>query len=217
MRDVIFGLLAVAAGAALGFRGYVAMRIMIPMWGAFSGFALGAGIVAGVDDDEFLRSVGAWVVGVVVGAVFAGVAYLYFEISVAIAMAAVGFTLGTALMVTLGVRWSWLIVIVGAICGIVLAFAAIATDMPMLLLSMVTATAGAAAIVGGVMLVAGIVHSADFDSATTTERIEDSWWWYAIYVLLVVGGFAAQLADAGARRTMRQVWIDDGGRQLRRP
>ena len=44
MRDVVFGLMAVVVGITFCFRGYLTMRVVIPMWGAFSGFALGAGL-----------------------------------------------------------------------------------------------------------------------------------------------------------------------------
>ena len=46
MDDILLGLLAVVVGAVFCFRGYFAMRIIIPIWGAFAGFVLGAGIVS---------------------------------------------------------------------------------------------------------------------------------------------------------------------------
>ncbi len=51
MNDVVLALLAIAIGALFCFRGYLTMRVVIPIWGAFTGFALGAGLVAGVTDD----------------------------------------------------------------------------------------------------------------------------------------------------------------------
>ena len=45
MQDVVVGLLAIAVGALFAFRGYFAMRVIIPIWGAFAGFMLGAGLV----------------------------------------------------------------------------------------------------------------------------------------------------------------------------
>ena len=216
MQDIVVGLLAIIVGAVFCFRGYLALRIVIPIWGAFAGFMLGAGLVASVEDAGFLRSVVAWVVGIATAMLFAIGAYLYYEISVAVAMAGIGFALGTSLMVALGVTWSWLIVVVGVIAGVVLACIAIAGDLPMLLLTVLTAFAGSTAMVGGLMLLAGAVDTAEFRSVSTTQRLDDDWWWYAIYVALAIAGMVAQLGDSERRRgTIRQTWQGTGGRQLR--
>jgi hypothetical protein len=216
MQDIVVGLLAIAVGALFCFRGYLAMRVIIPIWGGFAGFLLGAGLVASVEDAGFLRSAVAWVVGIAVAALFATCAYLYYEISVAIAMAGIGFALGTSVMVALGVTWSWVIVLAGVIAGVALALVAIGGDLPMLALTLLTALAGSTTIVGGAMLLAGAVDTDEFTSVSTTERLDDDWWWYAIYVLLAIAGILAQLSDTSRRRvTVRQSWQDTGGRQLR--
>ena len=40
MRDVLFALLAIAAGALFYFAGFVAFRLVTPLWGAFDGFSV---------------------------------------------------------------------------------------------------------------------------------------------------------------------------------
>lgn len=216
MQDVILGLLAIAVGAMFCFRGYLAMRLIIPIWGGFAGFMLGAGLVASVEDAGFLRSVVAWVVGIALALIFAGFAYLYFEVSVAIAMAGIGFALGTGVMVAIGVTWSWLIVLVGVAAGILLAGFAIVGDLPMVLLTVLTAFAGSTAVVGGIMLLAGVVETDEFESVATTKRLDDDWWWYAIYVVVAVAGIIAQFSDTDrGRGTARESWAESGGRQMR--
>jgi hypothetical protein len=216
MQDVVVGVLAIVVGAVFCFRGYLAMRLIIPVWGAFAGFMLGAGFVAGLTDEGFLRSVLAWVVGIAVGLVFALIAYLYYEVSVLIAMAAIGFALGTSLMVALGVSWSWLIVLVGVLAGAALAFVAVMGDLPGVLLTVLTAMAGASAVVAGLMLLVGAVETGDFESASATERLDDDWWWYAAYVALAIAGIVAQVrATERVRGSLREQWAGSGGRELR--
>jgi hypothetical protein len=114
--------------------------------------------------------------------VFFAIAYLYYEVSVIIGMMGIGFVLGTGLMVALGVTWNWLIVLSGVVLAVVLAFVAIAGDLPMVLLTVLTALAGASTMVGGLMLL-------------------------VIYGGLVVGGIIAQFTDVDRRReTLRQAW-----------
>ncbi len=205
MNDIAVGSIALLTGAVFCFRGYLAMRLVIPVWGAFAGFMLGAGIASG--DAGFLGNALGWVVGIGLAIVFGVIAYLYYEVSVIIGMMGIGFVLGTSLMVAFGVTWSWLIVLSGVVLAVVLAFVAIAGDLPMVLLTVLTALAGASTIVAGLMLLVGTVDVEDFDIGVTTENVADNWWWFVIYGGLVVGGIIAQFTDTDRRRdTLREAW-----------
>ncbi len=207
MNDVLVGLAAIAVGALFCWRGYVAMRLIIPIWGAFAGFMLGAGIVAGVEDAGFLRTTASWVVGLLFAVVFGVLAYLYFEVSIALAMATVGFALGASVMAALGVEWSWLVVSVGVVVGALLAWLAIVADLPAVLLVGLTAFGGASVIVFGVMLLVDTVNTTDLESSQTTEHIADDWWWYAIYFVLAIVGTVVQVRHlASLRQSARQQW-----------
>jgi hypothetical protein len=217
VEDVLVALLAIAAGALFCFRGYLAMRVVIPVWGAFAGFLLGAGIVA-TGDDGFLRTGLSWIVGIVIGLVFAALAYLYYEVSIVIGMAAIGFTLGSSAMVALGVDWTWVIVLVGMLVAVLLAMVALVGDLPMMILVILSAMAGASAIVFGIMLLAGTLETSELEQGSVTERLADDWWWYAIYLGLVVFGVVAQVsATERIRASLRESWVESGGKQMRVP
>jgi hypothetical protein len=186
VEDVVVGILALVIGGLFCFRGYLAMRLIIPVWGAFAGFALGAGLVAYFTDEGFLSTLVGWLVGLAVGVVFALIAYLYYAISVLIAMASIGFTLGASAMVALDVTWSWVVILVGVLLGALLAFLAIVADLPTALLVVLSAVAGAIAMTAGVMLIVGALETDDFTAAAATERIKDDWWWYAVMIALAV-------------------------------
>jgi len=218
MSDVVVGVLAVLVGILFCFRGFLAMRIVIPIWGAFVGFFLGAGLVDAGSDSGFLETATAWFVAFGLAVLFGVLAYAYYEVCVMLAMGAIGFTLGTSLMAALGVSWSWLIVLVGVIVGILLAVVAILGDLPAVLLIVLTAMAGSTAVIVGIMLMTGTIDTESLGVAETTEELGDDWWWYAGYLALVVAGIVAQVADS-ARRTesLRQQWSGAGGRELRSP
>lgn len=216
MSDIVVGIFAILAGLVFCFRGYLAMRIVIPIWGAFAGFTLGAGLVDSFTGDGFLGSVLGWVVGAVLALIFLLLAYFYYEVAVLIAMSAIGFALGSSVMVAIGVTWSWLIVLVGLAVGVLLAVVAIVGDLPMALLAVLTALGGASVAVTGLMLVFGVISVDDFDSASTTQTLGDDWWWYAIYAGLAVAGLIAQFAStARMRASLREAWAESGGRQLK--
>jgi hypothetical protein len=216
VNDVIVGLLVIAVGALFCFRGYLTMRIIIPFWGALAGFLLGAGVVDAATDDGFLRNALGWIIGFCVAFVFGLIAYLYYEVSILIGMTFIGFALGTSMMVALGVTWSWVIVLVGILVGALLAFVAIMGNLPMVLLTILTAAGGASAIVAGVMLLGGTLSTDDLGEGATTEIIADNGWWYALYLALLVAGIVVQIRfTEKLAGSLRESWVEDGGKELR--
>lgn len=216
MADILLAVLTIAVGAAFCFRGYLAMRIIIPIWGAFAGFVFGAGLVASLADEGFLASALGWLVGLAFALLFGALAYLYYEVSVVIAMAAIGFSLGTAAMVAIGAEWSWLVVLSGVIGGALLAVLAIAIDLPMALLTLLTAMAGASVTVLGVMLLFDVLSVGDLTVSSTTAAVGGSVWWTALYVVLAIAGIVAQYrATERMRTSLRDSWTTSGGRHLR--
>jgi hypothetical protein len=210
VEDVVFGLIAIAAGALFCFRGYLAFRFIIPLWGAFVGFTLGAGIVDSATDESFLRTTLGWLVGLALALLFLALAYLYYQAAVILAMGSIGFVLGTSLMVAIDVSWTWVVVLVGVALGALLAFAAIVVDLPMVLLVLLSALAGASAVTAGIMLLAGAVNTDDFDQDAVTEQANDDWWWYVIFALFAVLGLASQVRHTERmRRSMRESWTAD--------
>lgn len=180
------------------------------------GFSVGAGAVAALTGDDLLAEAAAWIVGGLVAVAFAALAYLYFEVSVAVAMAGVGFMLGSSLMVALGVQWTWLIILVGVIVALGLGLVAILGELPMIILTILTAMAGAGAMVGGLMLLVGTLDAGDLDQANAPATIGDDAAWWLLYALIAVLGVVAQARVLRAsERTLRQQWVADGGRQFR--
>ena len=207
MKDIIVGLLAVAAGLMFCFRGYLLMRIVIPVWGFFVGFALGGAIISAITDRAFLGTVLGWIIGVVIGLVFAFIAYTYYAVAVVLTMGTVGYLLGSTLMVALDIRWNWLVISVGVVVGFVLALGAVLIDLPTVVLTVVTALSGATAAIGGVMLIVNRLDLADLGDDAVTSQIDASWgWWLAYLVLALAGVFAQVQATENVRASVRSTW-----------
>jgi hypothetical protein len=207
VADFFLGVLAILAGLVFCFSGYLWLRIVLPVWGAFVGFAFGAGLVAGLGGDRFLGEVLGWVVGLAFALLFAALAYAYFAFAVVIAMTSVGFVIGSGLVVALGVDWSWVGVVVGVLVGAIVCVASILVNLPEVVLTTVGAIGGAIAVVAGLMLVTGAMDSADFTREAFADRVDDDWWWYVVLVALALGGTTIQLRDASAaRRNLAAGW-----------
>lgn len=207
MDTVVVGIIAVLIGALLCFRGYVTMRVIISLFGAFVGFLLGAGLVAGATDSTFGQLALSWIVGIVGAIVFGVLAYLSYQVAVVIGMAAIGFTIGTSVMAATGIGSEVATVVVGVVVGVLLAVVAVTTDLPAVILVVLTALAGASVTVTGVMLILGSIGLNRLTADGVAAEMGRGWWWYVLYGALALLGIIAQLR-AGSRgtRTMRQQW-----------
>jgi hypothetical protein len=97
MVDILLGLLAIVAGAAMLVAGQYVLRLALPIWGFFAGFAFGAGLIADIGNDRFLGTVFGWIVGLVFGVVLALLAYFFYAVAVVLVMASFGFAIGSGL------------------------------------------------------------------------------------------------------------------------
>ena len=207
MADIVLGLFAIVAGAVILFAGQFVLRLVIPIWGFFAGFAFGAGLFSELADERFLGSVLGWVSGFVCALLFALLAYLFYAVAVVLAMAAFGFAIGSGLVVALGIDWNWVAVLVGLVVGAVLGLVSVFGNMPMVVLAVASSVAGAVSVVGGLMLLVGALNSADFTRGTFPDAIDNSWLWTLLLVVLAVVGIVAQTrARVETSRTVRETW-----------
>lgn len=207
MADVILGLFAIVAGGSMLFAGQLVLRLILPIWGFFTGFGFGAGLFAELADERILGTVLGWVAGFVCALIFALLAYLYFAVAVVLAMAAFGFAIGSGLVVALGIDWNWVAVLAGVALGAVLGLVAVIGNLPMIVLAVVSSIAGAVSVVAGLMLLVGAIDSADFTGGSFTQAVQASWVWYLTLLVLALIGILVQTRQRLAmRRTVQQNW-----------
>lgn len=218
MEDLVTGSLALLVGVALCLRGYVAIRIVLPLWGAFVGFAVGVALVAAVTGDGIFSTLLSWGAGFLLALVFAACAYLYYEVSVVLAMGAAGFVIGSTLLLALGIDWNWLVTLGGLALGVAFALLAIVADLPMVLLAVVTALAGAATATTGAMILVGALDVDELQGTTLVRSFEGEGVWWLVYAALVVVGIVSQLATIESMmRPVRDEWVAADGRARRDP
>ena len=195
------------AGGAMLFAGQFVLRLVIPIWGFFAGFAFGAGLVADLADERFLGTVLGWVLGLIFAVVFAVLAYLYYYVAITLAMAAFGFAIGSGLVVALGIDWNWVAVLVGTVVGAIVGLVSVFVDMPAIVLVVFSSFAGAVGVVGGLMLLVGSLNSADFTRGDFTDTVENGWAWSLLLLALALVGIVIQaLQRAVLRRTVHETW-----------
>jgi hypothetical protein len=207
MADILLGLVAIIAGAAMLVAGQFVLRLMLPIWGFFAGFAFGAGLVADLADERFLGTVLGWILGLVFALVFAILAYLYYYVAIVLAMAAFGFVIGSGLVVALGIDWNWVAVLVGLLVGAVIGLASVLANMPMIVLVILSSIAGAVGVVAGLMLLFGSLNSSDFTRGNFTDTVSNNVGWYLLFLVLACAGVFIQARQRVLmRRSIHEVW-----------
>lgn len=207
MADILLGILAIVAGGVMLFAGQFVLRLVLPIWGFFAGFAFGAGLFASLADESFLGTALGWVSGFVFALIFAVLAYLYYAVAVILAMAAFGYVVGAGLIVALGIDWSWVAVLLGVVVGAIFGIVSVIGNMPMIVLAVASSLAGAVSVVAGLMLLLGTLNSADFTEGGFSSAVDAGWGWWLLLVALVVIGFLAQTRQRVAvRRSVNEAW-----------
>lgn len=197
------------------FAGQFVLRIVLPIWGFFVGFAFGAGLFADMASERFLGTVMGWVTGLVFALLFAVFAYLYYAVAVILAMAGFGFVIGSGLVVALGIDWNWVAVLAGLVVGAVIGVVSVLGNMPMIVLAVVSSVAGAVSLVAGLMLLVGSLNSADFTRVSFSTAVQGSWWWYLMLLGLVLVGIVVQTRQrVSTRRTIHDTWYAEDGSSI---
>jgi len=196
MISVLFAAaFAVALGAAFCFVGYRLFMVMLPIWGFFAGFWLGAAAVSLLFGAGFLATLTAWVVGFAAGLVGAVFSYLFYLVGIAIVSAAFGAALGTGLMGVFGFETGLLVSLVALVCAVVVAGLVLRFNIQKYAITAITAIGGANAILAGVLLLLGRVPLGSFATGGGTIKpiLQDSWFWLIAWLAVAVIGFVVQI------------------------
>lgn len=207
MDDVLVGVLAVAVGLLVAFVGYRALRTMIALLGAFTGFGIGGAIAAGFPIEGAFGTVVTWIVAVLAAVLFGWLAYAFYQVAVLLGLASIGFSIGAGLMVALGFRGDWLVWLIGALVALVLVVIGLIGDLPAVLLIILTGLAGANLVITGAMLLAGAVDLAELN-AGGSDAGAVGWWWAVASIVLAVVAIVSQLRSLNRSRVaaMRGQW-----------
>jgi hypothetical protein len=198
------GLITLLAGALFCFRGGAALRALMALWGGFVGFAIGAEVVSVATGRPPFAGPAGWL-GALVGAlVLASLVYVFYALAVIVTVGSIGFGLGAGLATAVGAGEAW-VGAAGLGGALLLAVIALTSELPRLLLVMLGALVGAAAMVGALMLLLGDLDLAHLTSQGIRNAVAASPWWTGVWVVLAALGTFVQLrrppaADAGWSR-----------------
>jgi hypothetical protein len=187
------GIIALFVGFLICFSGYRLFLLLLPFWGFFAGFAIGAGAITGLFGDAFLATTTSWVVGFFTGLIFAVLSYLFYIVGVALLAGSFGYAVGVGFMGLIGVDFGLLVWIVGVVVGIVVAAATILLNIQKWVIVIATSFGGAAAITAVLLAVLGIIDPAALGVNAVKDVLQDSWLWLLLFLGLGIVGLVSQV------------------------
>jgi hypothetical protein len=188
-------LVALFLGLILCFAGYRLFLTLLPIWGFLFGFALGAQSIQLLFGVGFLETIASWLVGFLVGAVFALLSYLFFAFAVAVIAGSLGYGLGLGFMGLVAVDWNWLVWLVGILAAIATIAVTFALDLQKYAIIVATALGGAVIIVGALMFGYVGMTLDEFFESPIRFAVQDSPLWAVVLAVLVALGIVSQVVS----------------------
>jgi hypothetical protein len=187
------GMIALLFGLALAFAGYRLFIELLPIWGFYYGFGLGAQSIQELFGEAFLATVTSWIVGFIVAAVFAVLAYLFYLAAVAIASFSLGYTATVGLLTALGLPLAGGLIawIIAVVVGVALAFVVLRFNIQKWVIEFGTAFLGAGAVVGVFVLLFGGPAAQVLENPVKFV-LNSSPFWLIVFIVLGIAGFVLQ-------------------------
>jgi hypothetical protein len=213
LATVTLALFAVLLGVAFCFAGYRFFLVMLPIWGFFGGFWIGAYTVSLILGGGFLATTTGLVVGFVVGIIGAVLSYLFYLVGVAIIAASFGGALGSGVMGALGFDPGLIMAIVTIVSGLIAAGLTLLLNLQKYVIIILTAVAGAVLIVLAGMLVFGQVSIADLQTGGNFIQpiLQGSWFWGVVWLVLAIAGAILQIRANRMYAFTREMYVEGWG------
>ena len=191
-------MIALLIGLAVTFGGYRFFLFLLPIWGFFFGFGLGAETLQVIFGVGFLATVSSWVVGFIVGAAFAVLSYLFYIVAVALLAGSFGYGLAVALLTAIGLNFGFIVWLIGVVIGIIVAVVVLVFNIQKYAIIVITALGGTGAIIFTLLAMFGNLTPAEMMLNPVITAISNSFWWLLFYLVLAIAGIVVQL---GANRS----------------
>ena len=191
-------LIGLLFGAALIFGGYRLFLFLLPIWGFFFGFGLGAQTITLLFSTGFLATITGWVVGFLVGLLFALLSYLFYFFAVALLAGSFGYGLVVGLWSLIGWDFGFIAWVLGIIVGVVVALLVIVFNVQKYAVIIITAIAGTAVVIFTILAVFGNLSLADLMMSPVKSAVSNSFWWWLFFIVVAIVGVVVQIRDTRA-------------------
>ncbi len=190
------GLIGLLFGLAVVFGGYRLFIVLLPIWGFFFGFFLGVETVQVIFGIGFLATVTSWVVGFIVGAIFAVLSYLFYIFAVAVLSFSAGYGLTVGILGAIGLNFGILVWLIAVVVGVVVALVVLALNIQKYAIIVITAVGGTGAIIFTLLALSGSLSPVNLLLNPVRLAIQNSFWWLLFFLVLSIAGIVFQIRSS---------------------
>jgi hypothetical protein len=188
------GLIALLFGLAVVFSGYRLFLVLLPVWGFFAGFFLGAQTIQWILNESLLADVTSWAVGFVVGAIFAILSYLFYFIAVGIISFSLGYGATYAVLAWIGMESAeFLIWLIAVVVGIAVALAVYYFNIQKYAIIVATAVGGTGLIIYTLLAMFGQMTPLQMLTDPVKTALDESFWWLLFFLIIAGLGIIGQI------------------------
>jgi hypothetical protein len=188
-------LIALLVGVAIAFNGYRWFLILLPIFGFVFGFGLGAQTLQAIFGQELFATAASWVLGLIVGVIFAVLSYLFYFIGVGIYAAALGYGLGVGLMGLFGLDLNLITWLVGIAAAVGMVFVVFKFNIQKYVIIIGSALIGASVIVASLLFPLGVITYPQLTKLELFEVLAQNFFWLIVFIALAAGGIYTQIVS----------------------
>jgi hypothetical protein len=185
--------LALLFGTLVAFGGYRLFMVLLPIWGFFAGFLLGAQTIHFLFNVGLFATVTGWVVGFFVGMLFALLSYLFYFVAVGVVSFSLGYGATIGILAWIGLEAGFLVWIIAVVVGIALTVVVYLFNLQKYAIIVATAVSGTSTIIYTLLVVFnGALAVSLFDNPVQVA-IDNSFWWLLFFLIVAAFGIVFQL------------------------
>lgn len=191
-------LIALVFGVMMVFGGYRLFLIILPIWGFFFGFGLGAQTLTYLFGYGFLSTVTSWIVGFFIGLLFGLLSYLFYTFAVALLAGSLGYGLMVGILTAIGMNPGFLTWLLGIIAGVALALVVLYFNIQKYAVIAITAIGGTGVIVFTLLAAFGGYDPVQLLNAPVRSAMQNSFLWWIFFIAVAAAGVVVQLRETRA-------------------
>ena len=186
-------IIALGFGAAAVFGGYRFFIFLLPIWGFFTGFVLGAQTIDYIFNTGLLATVTGWVVGFFVGLLFAILSYLFYLLAVGILSFSLGYGATIGILAWLGMDTGLLIWLIAVVVGVAVAYVVYRFNIQKYAIIVATAVGGTGVIIYTLLALFNNALAVSMLENPVRLAIEQSFWWLLFFLFVAGFGIVFQI------------------------
>ena len=211
---ILVGIVLALVGLAICFFGLRFWFILLPVFGAVTGFFVGARVMQDVFGTGFLSTTVSWIVGIVVAIVFALLSWYVWYAGAIIMAGAVGASLFSGVLHALFTNpWGGMLFIVTLIGALVFAVGALLLNLPIYIVIINSALGGASLAIAGLLTIFGTIEVVELANGSALAVVNEtklgsaSWLWVLAWIVVAAAGIFYQLRSVDEIRLPAERWV----------